>query len=262
MQKEQEQAIAYWLGQGSGSFSELLNPGYTFVNSALASHYGISNVSGSALVKVETDDWRGGLLHQGYTQVMNSDFAATSLVKRGKMVRENLLCHDMGVPVGIDPASIELPSHAITTRERWNVITGPDASEGQCWQCHKLMNDPGSALENFDQAGRLRTTELAYNQPSVALAINASGILRDNSGATELSYFNDAREMTQFLAESEDALSCFANSYYRYSQGYWPDQGVEADADAQAGNFISNGNVKALVKATVLSTSFLYRVDR
>ncbi|MDN3637648.1 DUF1588 domain-containing protein [Simiduia curdlanivorans] len=262
MEGEQERAVAFLLSEGSGSFAELFNPGYSFVNGTLASHYGIVGVTGSSFTKVATSDQRGGLLHQGFTQIMNSDFAATSLVKRGKMIRENLLCHDMGVPVGIDPATIEMPEHAITTRERWNVITGPDASEGQCWQCHKLMNEPGSALENFDQTGRYRSTEIAYNAPSVELAINASGILRSNDGDNELTYFNDARELTSFLAQSSEAKACFADSYYRYSAGHRVDAAVIAVGDEQADAFIASGNIKALVKSTLTSTAFQFRVDR
>jgi hypothetical protein len=262
MQSEQERAVAYLLSEGSGSFSELFNPGYSFVNSILAGHYGIAGVSGSSFTKVVTPDERGGLLHQGFTQIMNSDFAATSLVKRGKMIRENLLCHDMGVPTGIDPATIEIPEHAITTRERWNVITGPDASNGQCWQCHQLMNDPGSSLENFDQTGRYRSTEMAYNKPGVELAINASGILRSNDASNELTYFNDARELTGFLAESSEAKACFADSYYRYSTGHRVDGAVTAVGAQQADGFVSSGNIKALVKSTLTSSAFQYRVDR
>ena len=128
----------------------------------MASHYNLSlpNPSAPNQYQAINSAQRGGLLHQGIVQILNSDFAATSLVKRGKMIRENMLCHKMGVPSGIDPDTIDLPSHAITTRERWDVITGPDASEVQCWQCHQLMNEPGSALENYDQNGIYRYTAL------------------------------------------------------------------------------------------------------
>ena len=103
----------------------------------------------------------------------------------------------MGVPSGIDPDTISMPAYDYTTRERWDVITGPDASEGQCWQCHRLMNEPGSALEAYDQEGRYRTTEPAYNNPSVNLPLDMAGILRDNTGLSTLALYADSRDLTQ-----------------------------------------------------------------
>ena len=194
MYYEQDRFIHNWLNDDDASFNKLFNPGYTFVNDTLAQHYDIS-VSQSSTHKVNTQSNRGGLLHQGLTQIMNSDFTATSLVKRGKMVRENMLCHSMGVPSGVDPSVIELPNTAITTRERWDFITGPDASEGQCWECHQLMNEPGSSLEQFDAAGRYRTTEQDYNGSATQLILDVTGTLRDNS-ANPLMQYENARELT------------------------------------------------------------------
>lgn len=260
MLTEQNSFVGQWLIDG-GNFDKLFSPGYTFANSTLASHYGLS-VSGSSMQKVTTDRNRGGLLHLGITQIINSDFAATSLVKRGKMIRENMLCHTMGVPSGVNPDTITLPSNPMTTRERWNYITGPDASGGQCWKCHQLMNEPGVALESFDAAGRLRTQEEAYNLKGVMLAIDASGILRDNTGSQQLGTFNDARDLANFLGTNEAAENCFVDNYYRFVTGHRPDSQNQDDLVSLQSGFSTNNSVKNLIHNHVASAGFLYRVDR
>lgn len=262
MKAEQGEAVKYWLEQDDASLASLFSPGYTYVNNELASHYDIPGNFGSTMVQVNTDDNRGGLLHQGILHILNSDFAATSLVKRGKMIRENMLCHTLGVPSGVDPDTIELPEHAITTRERWNVITGPDASEGQCWQCHQLMNEPGSALENFDQTGHYRLEETAYNDSSVSLSIDATGILRTNDGLNQLTTYDNARDLADFMGESSDVMNCFVDNYYRYSRGHHVDSQVLDDVDAIQEDFSQHRNVKTLVRSLFSAESFLYRLDR
>lgn len=260
MLAEQNSFVGQWLIDG-GNFDKLFTPGYTYANSTLGSHYGLS-VSGSSMQKITTDRNRGGLLHLGITQIINSDFAATSLVKRGKMIRENMLCHTMGVPVGVDPATITLPSNPMTTRERWNYITGPDASGGQCWNCHKLMNEPGVALESFDAAGRFRNQEEAYNLKGVMLAIDASGILRDNTGSKQLGTFNDARDLANFLGQSDEAQKCFVDNYYRFATGHRPDSQNQDDLVSLQSGFSANKSVKNLIRSHVASAGFMYRVDR
>ncbi|MBU2987179.1 DUF1588 domain-containing protein, partial [Saccharophagus degradans] len=265
MQQEQTEAIHYLINAGSASFYELLNPSYTYLNSALANHYGLTSTAqnaGSSMQKYNVNSLRGGLLHQGIFQVSNSDFSATSLVKRGKFIRENMLCHMMGTPSGVDPDTITLPEHPITTRERWDVITGPNASNGQCWQCHQLMNEPGSALENYDHAGRYRTEESAANDSSVALTIDASGILRDNSGFNTLTQYADARELSEYLAVSEQALSCFVDNAYRFTSGQQTDAQSEAAINALQQDFIIDGDIKTLFIELASSPAALYRSDR
>ena len=163
---------------------------------------------------------RGGILHQGLTQVVNSDYAATSLVKRGLMIRQHLLCRNIGVPVDVDPDTIELPSQPITTRQRWDIVNGETASAGQCWHCHQYMNDTGASLENYDAAGRWRVNEAAYNNPGVTLPIDASGPLVDNTGMAIWLHFNNARDISAHLSSNLTALKCLADSYFRYATGH------------------------------------------
>jgi hypothetical protein len=262
METEREQSVIHALTTGSATMDELFNPGYTFVNASLSSHYNISGGSSNAFTKVNTPDQRGGLLHQGILQVHNSDFTATSLVKRGKMIRENLMCHEMGVPSGVDPSSVTLPSEPISTRERWDIITGPNASEGQCWSCHQLMNEPGSVLESFDAAGRYRVTEAAYNDASVSVSIETAGVLRSNDATELLLSYGDARDLSEYLAQSPVGMDCFVDNYARFTTGYEVDGQLKADFDQVAKDFRAGGEIWPMILNTVTAESFLYRTDR
>ena len=264
MLDEQSAFVSDWVMGEAPTLNALFNPDFTYTNAELASFYALGSAylqGVSGMQKVATPATRGGLLHWGITHAANSDFAATSIVKRGKMIREHLLCHTMGVPVGVDPDTIELPAHAISTRERWDVITGEQASDGQCWQCHKLMNEPGSALEHFDQTGRYRTFEPAYNDANTTVDIDAAGVLRDNSGNSVASY-TDARDLAQVLADSELVQACFVESYLRHSTGHKVDNYTQGVVDGLTANFKRTGHVRGLIIDALLSDAFLYRLDR
>ena len=262
MVDEQRLAVQAVASLTDANIDDLFNPGYTFANNTLSTHYGLAAMNSAEMTRVNTDSTRGGILHQGLTQIANADFAATSLVKRGKMIRENMLCHSMGVPSGVNPDTITLPDTAISTRQRWDLITGANASEGQCWQCHQLMNEPGSALENFDQTGKYRLNETAYNDNSVQVMIDSAGELRDNSGQNVLSQYQDARELSLYLAQSTQVRECFVDSYYRYASGHHADTLSQQDLAAVQTEFVSLGHIKTMIKALLLSEITLTRQDR
>src|SRR5204863_4856483 len=64
---------------------EFLDSDYTFLNERLAQHYGIQNVKGNEMRRVDlpADNPRGGLLTQGSVLVVTSNPTRTSPVKRG-----------------------------------------------------------------------------------------------------------------------------------------------------------------------------------
>lgn len=261
MVQEQVEFIRHFLTDGQGTVEELFNPNFTFVNGTLAQHYGIAGVTGDEFQKVTVDNGqRGGLLHQGLTQVVNSDYAATSLVKRGLMIRQNLLCRTIGVPVDVDPDSIELPDTPITTRERWDTINGEQASEGQCWQCHQFMNDTGASLENYSQTGQWRVQEQAYNDPSVTLAIDASGPLVDNTGSQVWLEFNNARDISAHFPTNATVLQCLADSYFRYAMGQEVNANSSAGVQEMTAQLEKTGSVREMLE--VLATSQMFKFKK
>jgi hypothetical protein len=141
---------------GDGSLSSLLTAPYTFVDGPLAQLYGVS-APASGMMKVSTGSQRVGLLNQAsfLTTYAHSSFSAP--VKRGHLVRTQMLCQtipppDASLKVNTTPPT---PTANETTRQ---------ADQGHmtiaaCANCHQLMDPIGWGFESFDGNGAYRTTE-------------------------------------------------------------------------------------------------------
>ena len=156
------------------SVLDLLTADYTFVNERLARHYDIPNVYGSHFRRVKLPDpARRGLLGQGSILAATAYPTRTSPVLRGKWVLENLL----GTPPPLPPPDV--PSLEETTGDG-RALSMREAMEQHranpvCSSCHRLMDPPGFALEQFDAVGKHRT----HNEADAP--IDASGILPDGT---------------------------------------------------------------------------------
>ncbi|MGO4004844.1 DUF1592 domain-containing protein [Pseudomonas fluorescens] len=245
----------------NGTFTELFTPHYTFLNQALAAHYGIAGVTGNDMRKVTVDDKRGGLLHLGLTQAATSDYQATSLVKRGIMIREQMFCHEFGAPVEPDPTDPTQPPRAITTREYWDSVNGEQASGGRCWQCHQYMNDTGSSMEHYDAAGRYRLEERAhnYNQYPQMLPIKASGPFLTATGTEPI---NDVRDIANIVSRSPTSQFCMADSYFRFVFGSKSDVSTSGTVKAVADGLKTSGSLAEMLKALGTSKAFIYKTER
>ena len=132
---------------------------YTFLNERLARHYGIPNIYGSAMRRVElTEESRRGLLGQGSVLAVTSYANRTAPTLRGKWVLENIL----GTPPPAPPANV--PSLTEQAKGSARVLTMRERMEQHranpaCAVCHKVMDPLGFALENFDAIGRWRDVE-------------------------------------------------------------------------------------------------------
>ena len=156
------------------SVLDFLTADYTFINERLAKHYGIPNVYGSHFRRVRlSDEIRRGLLGHGSILAATAYPTRTSPVLRGKWVLENLL----GTPPPLPPPDV--PSLEETTDD--GVALSMRAAMEQhranpvCASCHRLMDPPGFALEQFDAVGRYRTRSESNT------LIDASGVLPDGT---------------------------------------------------------------------------------
>jgi hypothetical protein len=140
------------------SVVDLLYADYTYVNEALARHYGIPGIKGSRFKRVMlTDDSRRGLLGQSSFLLVTSVANRTSPVARGKWVLENLL----GTPAPLPPPNVpplkenEGVQQPTSVRQRMEEHRNNPA----CAACHKIMDPIGFSLETFDLIGTSRTTD-------------------------------------------------------------------------------------------------------
>jgi hypothetical protein len=157
------------------SVIDLLRADYTFLNAALANHYGIRGVTGSQFRRVQlTDPARHGLLGKGAVLLRTSYADRTSPVLRGAWVLERIL----GTPPTPPPPGVETNLTApegqapTTLRARLEV----HRSVKSCNQCHGVIDPLGLALENFDVTGAWRTREIDSRLP-----VDASTVLPDGT---------------------------------------------------------------------------------
>jgi len=141
----------------SGRLGKLLKSDYIFINGLLANYYGIEGVTGDEFrkVKLPTGSPRGGLLGTAAIHAMGSDGIESSPVERGAWVLRYLL-NDPPPPAPPNvPQLSRLADKPLSTRQRLRA----HQEEAQCASCHRKIDPIGFGLENFDAAGKWRTTE-------------------------------------------------------------------------------------------------------
>ena len=173
--KETELFFGYIL-RDDRSTLELLNADYTFVDERLARNYGIKGVYGPQFRRVKpTDPNRRGLLGQGSILSMTSVATRTSPVFRGKYVLNTFLNTPPppappNVPT-LDESNKGAPAVPKTVRAQLEL----HRKNQPCAGCHRVIDPPGFALENFDSVGRWRDKD-----PDGA-PLDVAGTLADGS---------------------------------------------------------------------------------
>ncbi len=138
----------------------LIDGNFTFLNEDLAKHYGIDNIYGSYMRRVELDESspRIGLLGKAALLTVTSTATRTSPVIRGSWVLETFL----NAPIPSPPPGVETNLDGdgavkimTSVRERLE----QHRQDPSCKSCHSVIDPVGFALENFDQIGRWRTKD-------------------------------------------------------------------------------------------------------
>lgn len=229
--------------EGEGSFRGLLTEPSTWLNGPLAAFYGVAGVSGEAFRKVQLDPTRrAGILTQpSFLR------ASPRLIGRGLSVLNDFLCVELPVPPPDVPVlpPMELGPDA-TTRERMEAFTAAP----ECLSCHLDLNPLGFAFEHYDTLGLWRDTE--NGSP-----IDSSGELSQTDAQGP---FNDAIELAQRIAESEDAKDCFIGQWlaFAYARNEAPEDACARQELAEA-FAASDGNVVELLVGLARTDAFRYR---
>ncbi len=127
---------------------------WTMLNGRLAQHYGVDGVEGAEFRKVslEPKHHRGGVITQASFLKMSTNASYTSPVKRGAWVLERIL----GTPPAAPPPNVQAIEPdirgATTIREQLTLHKNVEA----CASCHRTIDPPGFALENYDVVGGWR----------------------------------------------------------------------------------------------------------
>lgn len=237
MRKETQAFVHHVLWDEGASLVTLLSAPYTYLDDTLSEFYGIpiagsvgTNPSFDKFVKTDLpqDQARLGLLTQGSFLATYAHEWENDIVRRGKYIREKLLCGKMPPP----PANVNAAQPAAKIGE--TLRSALDAHrQAACTGCHERMDPLGFPFEPFNAVGRFRTADdtVSFTQapdpdhPDAPFDTSGEIIGTDETDGP----VKDAPELATKLAHSNDVARCVASQMYRYAQAR-----IEAPSDACA----------------------------
>lgn len=134
------------------SVLNFIDSDFTFLNERLARHYGIPGVKGHELfrkVTIPENNIRGGVLTQASLLKVTANGTTTSPVIRGVWVMDNILGRPLPPPPPGVPAIEPDIRGAVSIRQQLE----KHREIASCARCHKRIDPPGFALEQFDAIG-------------------------------------------------------------------------------------------------------------
>ena len=246
------QAFLHSLLENNAPIERLIKSNFTFVNSRLARFYELDSDIGEQVkrVKLPADSVRGGLLSQGAILKVTANGTNTSPVLRGVWVSERILGTEIPPPPESVPAVEPDIRGAITIREQLQKHVAHEA----CATCHKNIDPPGYALENFDPAGKWREKYYYRNAKPGKKRPLIDASFTMPSGKE----FDDFNEFRTLVCSNPDSLAHnFAAKVLVYGTG-----GKITFADRESLDTIvrqtksHNHGLRSIVKAVVTSPTF------
>jgi len=234
---------------GDGSLATLLTADHTFVNGALAEHYGLAppaDPDAWTLVMLPAGE-RSGLLTHGSLLASAAHSNQTSIVHRGLFVFEQLYCGEQQDPPGDLDITLPPLDDDLSTRERYARHT----QDPLCSGCHSSMDPIGLGFEHYDPVGRWRTTE------GNDIPVDASGVLTYSSQAGA---FYGVPELAGLLTAVPEVQECFVRQWFRVGWGREPGEADTCSVDELEQAFAS-GDVPTLLRTVPLTDSFRYRAE-
>jgi hypothetical protein len=157
---------------------------------------------------------RAGLL--GRAALLATGTASTRPIHRGYLIRNALLCEQVGAPPPNASTMPPAPTSAATTREAVTQLT----SGGSCGACHaRAINPQGFVLEGFDALGRDRGEERLFDASGNVTAmrpVDTAAVVHIGGQDWAVS---SPGELARLIGDSQLFASCLARHYFRFSHG-------------------------------------------
>ena len=185
---------------------EFVDSDYTFLNAALARHYGIPGVTGEGFHKVALlpEHNRGGLLGHGSILTATSNGVETQPVVRGVWILENLLGTPPNPPPpDVDP--IEPDTRGVSTMRE---LMEKHRNNPTCFECHRKIDPLGLSMEKYDHVGAWR------DRYAKRLPIDGSGKMPDGTS------IDGPVGIKQYLKARPDQFTrCLTEKLFIYALG-------------------------------------------
>jgi hypothetical protein len=192
------------------SIANFLDTDFTFIDAPLARHYGLTPPEGTGFAKVRLSDRRrGGLLGQASVLTVTANGIDTSPVVRGIWLLENIL----GTPPAPPPPDVEPLDPDVRGATTIRQQLEKHRSIATCYECHRKIDPPGFALENFDAIGAWRDRYDGAGDATVR-PIDPAGQLPDGRN------FADVAGLKTLLNSRLDQFAhCLTEKLLSYSLG-------------------------------------------
>ena len=197
--------IQHHLLDKEADYRTLFTTRETFINGALGRIYR-TPVEQPALwtpYELAEGEGRAGLHALAGFIALHSHPGRSSPTIRGKAVRELIMCQKVpDPPSDIDFSLFNEPSsQKLPARERLAIHN----SVASCAGCHRLTDDIGLSLENFDGAGQFRTTD--------------AGATIDPSGNLDGIAYDDQAGLSAALSTNPAVPACLVQTTLAYGLG-------------------------------------------
>lgn len=191
---------------------------------------------------------RVGLLTQPAVLAGLANPDTTSPVRRGVMIRRNLMCQGLPDPPPDAPTLVPPAMGQETTRQRVTRVTSQSAA---CASCHSFINDVGFGFEHYGALGEWQATDNG-------LPVDASGVLTGTEASD--GPFTGARELARRLATSKQVQDCYTKQWVRFALARIEQPRDSCEVEALSDAFTtSGGDIRALLRGIALSRAFAFK---
>lgn len=200
---------------GRGTLPALFTESFTVIDAYTAPLYGAPEPATPTRLALDPGERKGILtLASTMAAIANAeDPSRDRPVLRGLMVKEQLLCEEVGPPSGINTqaaraAAQQTPNFdQLTTREQYETMMQQGE---QCQSCHQQFMPLGFALGRYDALGRYRIEQRGRPVDATVRGVPFGQSVLDLTGGTALA---DA------VATSPATTNCFSKNFIRFTTG-------------------------------------------
>ncbi len=242
----------------------VVDANFVMVNERLAELYGLSNVKGMDIRRLDLPHGspRGGFLTQSSVLKVTANGLTTSPVIRGVWVMDRILGQRPAAPPP-DAGAIEPDTRGATTIRE---LLAKHSRDATCASCHAAIDPPGFALENFDVMGGWRehyrsqgegkTIDLAVALRQVRYKL---GLPVDASGVTKAGQaFKDIYQFREYLVQQDEQLARnLVERFMTVATGAGVSFADRTEVDAILSKHEKDGYpIRSLLESVVLSDTF------
>jgi hypothetical protein len=206
--------VAAVVFDGAGTVPALFSETFTIADSNTAPLYGLTAISPTRLALDPKE--RHGVLTLASTMAAiasATDPSQDRPIVRGLMIKEQLLCEEVGPPSGINTLAAMNTAMAVpnfdqlTTREQYEAMMQQGA---ECKSCHRQFMPLGFALGRYDALGRYRVEQRGRPVTAAVTDVPFAGTTRA---------FADGIDLAAGLAESRRTAECFGKNFVAFAAG-------------------------------------------